>query len=232
MPIEIALYIWSLATPLETRNHFASYLTDDETARMGRFVYDKHRFAFLAARGGLRDVLGRLTNVAPADLRFSYGPQGKPALAGGPAFNLSHSGNLACLAVHSDLQIGVDIEEFRPIEQGLAERFFSATEIEALATLPEAEKEAGFFRCWTRKEALVKGIGGGLSIPLDAFDVSIGRPAAQLLRLYPTYGRVSDWAMAHFELGPTMVGAVAAKTGGAPISLRVIQCPASVVFSG
>lgn len=226
MGIGVDLYFWSLKEAADPR-----CLSPDETKRMNRFVYPKHQKAFLAARSGLRHVLGKLTDTAPDELEFSYGPQGKPALAQGPSFNLSHSGELACLAVHATTALGADIEVFREIEDGVAERFFSAAEFAALRGLLGKAKEAGFFRCWTRKEAVVKALGGGLSIPLDAFDVTLDASDAQLTRLEPAYGDAADWTLAPFQVGSQMVGCVAAQTDGAPITLQVRDAPKGLDFA-
>ncbi|MEL6640819.1 MAG: 4'-phosphopantetheinyl transferase superfamily protein [Pseudomonadota bacterium] len=223
MGVRVDLHIWSL-----TETADAAILSADETARMDRFVYPKHRQAFLAARAGLRRVLGASCGIDPADLQFSYGPQGKPAMSDGPRFNLSHTGDLACLALHTDIALGVDIEAFRTVEDGIAERFFSPVEHATLTALPPSAQQAGFFRCWTRKESVIKALGGGLSIPLDAFDVTLDPCSAALTRLEPDYGRADDWALAPFQIGPKMMGCVAAQTGGASITLEVKSAPPGV----
>lgn len=229
MGVAVDLHIWRLDPP-EDPDADIALLSADETARMARFVYDKHRTAYLAARAGLRRHLGAIMDHPPGELVFTYGPQGKPALPGGPAFNLSHAGDLACLAVHPTCDLGVDIEAFRDIEEGLAERFFAPGEISALQAMPATAQDAGFFRCWTRKEAVIKALGGGLSIPLDAFDVTLDANRAALIRLEPDYGQASDWALHPFGLGPQMVGAVAAKTGGTPITLTLRNAPDDLPF--
>lgn len=222
MTIAIDLYVWSLALS-DAHERYAGYLSPDENDSKVRFVYDHHRDAYVAARGRLREILGGLTGTAAAEVAFTYGPNGKPAIAGGPSFNLSHAGGIACLAVHDDVPLGVDIEAFREVEPGVAERFFSSAETAALAALAEDARVAGFFRCWTRKEALIKALGGGLSIPLDAFDVSLDADAARLERLDPTYGHAADWTLMPFAIGDRMPGAVAVQTRD-QVVLQVVAC--------
>jgi phosphopantetheine--protein transferase-like protein len=137
----------------------------------------------------LRDILGRYLGVPPSELGFRYSAYGKPALAAGfdgvgVRFNISHSHEMALLAVTCHREIGVDIEylgrEIRGEE--IAEHFFSTHERASLRALPAAAKHEAFFNCWTRKEAYIKAHGEGLSLPLDQFDVSLapGEPAALL----------------------------------------------------
>lgn len=226
MDVVVDLHIWSLDVPSDRLDRALHSLSPDETARMERFVYDRHRHHYIAARGRLREILGAETGQAPESLVFTYGPEGKPSLQDGPSFNLSHSGGFACLAIHPTARLGVDIEAFRVVEEGVAARFFSDAENSALSSLKPSARKAAFFRCWTRKESIIKAIGGGLSIPLDAFDVTLSTEhPPQITRLDTPYGTASDWAMAHFAVGERIVGAVAALTGGAPLRLNLRTQP-------
>lgn len=226
MGVSVDLYLWSLSERADPAS-----LSSDEQARADRFVYDRHRHAYIAARVGLRERLGQILGASAVDVAFQYGPQGKPSIADGPCFNLSHSGDVACLAIHPTAPLGVDIEAFRSVEDGIAERFFSPTEVAALHTLPAEDQRAGFFRCWTRKEAVIKALGGGLSIPLDAFDVTLGANDAQLTRLDVDCQDAADWALTPFSVGQQMAGCVAAKTGGASLSLNLKDAPEDLKFN-
>ncbi len=163
-----------------------STLAADEKARAARFMFESDRGGFIAARGILRDLLGRYIHCAPQTIEFTYGARGKPAVASRgtqPAicFNLSHSRGLAVIAIGRGREIGIDVELIRPefAGQEIAKRYFSTKEIEELNRLPAELRTEGFFLCWTRKEAYIKAKGDGLHISLDSFDVSLspGRPA-------------------------------------------------------
>lgn len=224
MPVTIALHIWRL-TAAEDAERLARHLAPDEAARAARFVFDRDRIAYTIGRGRLREILGAATGQAPGAVRFAYGDHGKPFLPGGPEFNLSHSGGLACLAI-SDRVLGVDIEAHRLIEDGVAERFFSAAEYARLSALPAPEWTPGFFRCWTRKEAVVKAMGDGLSIPLDRFDVTLGpEDPPRMTRLDPAHGARAGWRLAHLDLGAGMVGALAMDSGGAALDIALRDAP-------
>jgi len=184
-PEEVRVVSASLALVTPTQSRLDA-LSSDERARGARFVFEAHRRRFTAARCLLRELLGELLETAPAELRFEYGVAGKPALAWPKAelrFNVSHSGDQAVFAFARDVEIGVDIEEARGVDHAaIAQRFFSPAECEALRSLPAERRSRGFFEIWTRKEAFVKARGGGLTIALDSFDVSLGEPA-RLLRV-------------------------------------------------
>lgn len=152
------------------------YLDDDERTRADGFAFPLLRDRFVVAHGALRTILGRALGAAPGDVRFSFGPNGKPALADDSPvrFSLSHSDDLAVVAITSDCAVGVDVEKERPdvSHEPIARQFFSQAEADALGALPPAERQKAFFRGWTRKEALVKLLGLGLSDPVDTFDAA------------------------------------------------------------
>jgi len=209
----IDLWSWSLAVDDAAAARLAATLSADELARARRFVFPVHARRFIAARAGLRRILAGYRGCAPADLGFRYAAHGKPALAdNGPPlfFNLSHSGHLAVLGVSTVGEIGVDVETVTAAAEDVAARFFSASECAALAALPQAARAGGFFRCWTRKEAMVKALGEGLSMPLDSFDVTLApEQPARLLRLAGEPDAAERWSLFHFEPAADCIGAVA-----------------------
>jgi len=172
-----AVEVWQAPLTCDTDGlqRLRGLLSPDEADRAARFRFAAHRDAFVVARGVLRTVLARHTGQHPAELCFTYGRYGKPALPGGPQFNQSHSGGLTLVAVAGQRRVGVDVEQISSDVscEALARRFFSVRENVQLAQLPAADRRAGFFACWARKEAFVKASGLGLSAPLHAFDVEI-----------------------------------------------------------
>lgn len=198
-------------------------LTEEDTARAAHFVRAEDRAASIAARAGLRAILGECLGERPRDLEFQLAPLGKPSLVGpagaGLHFNLTHSHGLAALAV-ARFPVGVDIEAVRPVEDDLAHAVFSPAELDEFARLPRAQRRLAFFLGWTRKEAVVKALGSGLHAPLDRFSVSLtpGAPA----RLLATGWRSEEarlWQMESFTVPEAHVGAIAAPELGWRLSV-------------
>jgi 4'-phosphopantetheinyl transferase len=129
---------------------------------------------------------------------------------------------LGALAVSREREIGVDIEAVRPIEDDIAGQYFSPREVAALRALPESEHLAAFYRCWTRKEAIVKAIGEGLSHPLTSFDVSLGPATPAIVERFEGEPDAAGvWRLANFEPASGYAGAVACRTAGAALALRL-----------
>ena len=214
---EIQVWRMNLDRPASEVQEMRGVLSEDETARAARFVFDRHRARFVAGRAFLRMILGRYVGMEPRRLAFGYGPRGKPFLRKGSdgdsvRFNLSHSGELALLAVIKARRIGVDVERIREVKEHLrlAGRYFAPGEAAAIRALPPDVQYRAFFNCWTRKEAYIKALGTGLACPLDGFEVSLapGTPAA-LLRVDDDPGAPSEWFMRALAPGRGFVGAVA-----------------------
>ncbi|MEM7479764.1 MAG: 4'-phosphopantetheinyl transferase superfamily protein [Acidobacteriota bacterium] len=194
-------------------NQMASYralLSPDERMRADRFHFDRHRRRYIVGRGALRRLLGQYLDQPAATLSFAYGPKDKPFLPDTTLqFNLTNSHELALIAITEEVELGVDVEHLRamPDAEAVAERHFSASERRALRSVPSEAKELAFFRCWTRKEAYVKALGDGLSLPLDRFDVSLEE--ARFLALDGDPAKAAEWSLFHVNPGPGYVGAVA-----------------------
>ena len=92
----------------------------------------------------------------------------------------------------------------------LARRFLHPGEVADLAMLTGRAAELAFFRCWTRKEAVAKALGLGLSLPLDQYRVSC-RPdePARLLVLPDIAPAAAAWSLIDLDPSPDYVGALA-----------------------
>lgn len=208
------VHVWHANLDHYVADSLQLLLTEDEVSRADRFHFAKDRNHYIVARGLLRKLLGGYLGIGAADLRFAYREKGKPVLEESQwsllNFNLAHSSGRAIYAFSLGRELGVDLEFIREDLAGdkIAERFFSAREIETLRTVPAELRKDAFFNCWTRKEAYIKALGDGLSMPLDEFDVSLapGEPAA-LLKNHTDEAEVGRWEMQSI---PVPAGFVAA----------------------
>jgi 4'-phosphopantetheinyl transferase len=189
---EVHLWSWCLDDDSLCGEAGEALLNEAERARSGRFMTALLRRRFTAARARLRSLLGGHLGRDPRSLVFVENEFGKPRLVDRPDihFSLSHSQDRALLAVSEGLEIGADLEGVRGVDHlGLARRYFHPNEVAAIER--DADPRAAFFQIWTLKEAVVKALGTGLSLPLDEFEVSIAgaRPAMVI----PPTGSTRAW---------------------------------------
>jgi 4'-phosphopantetheinyl transferase len=214
-----AVHLWSVDLDRCPLDDCRRLLAVDECARADRFRFERDRRRFIVARALLRSLLARYLTQDPAELRFAYNAFGKPLLStrSGVSFNVSHSGRLALLAVAGGDTVGVDVErlrrdfDFRPI----ARRFFAPREVATLEALPPWERRRAFFACWTRKEAVVKAHGSGLSLPLDTFEVSLA-PDAPPAVLWTGWNpaEAPRWSLRELEPAAGYLAALAVRADG------------------
>ena len=191
-----------------------TFLSDREIERAARFRFPRDAERFIAGRGILRVLLSSYARASAAELPLAEDSNGKPFLDG-PAralslhFNVAHSDDVALYAVAWGTPVGVDVEHLRAIRElrALAESHFSRREYRSLLRLPERVRTYGFFCCWTRKEALLKATGAGVTGGLDTFEVSVG-PAVPV-RLLRCRGDSSSWSLLHLRPERRCVGALA-----------------------
>jgi len=202
-------------------------LSPEERARAQRFLVEPPRRAFIVTRGTLRLLLGKYLDVEPMNISFRYAQFGKPLLDEGNqvGFNVSHTDGVALLAFARGPQLGVDVEKIRPVRdlKDLANRFFSQAERKKLNEIEgEDQLHGAFFRCWTRKEAYIKGKGEGLSIPLHQFDVSLELGETQaLIATRPEASEAALWLVRDISFDPSYAAAVAIEVAGAADSANL-----------
>ena len=218
------VHVWAIPLTGDPER-FQQFLSATELARAERFRFLDHRRRHVIAHGALRVILGGYADADPTVLEIAIGTRGKPFLPRYSAlhFNLSHSGHLAMLAV-GDRELGVDVEKLRHLEslQEIARRHFSQSEFEALCALPEDQQLRGFYRLWTRKEAYIKAVGAGLSMPLDVFDVSIA-PEARFLGFRDGIEDPSHWHLQDVSPANEFTAALARRGAGARVKLLAVR---------
>jgi 4'-phosphopantetheinyl transferase len=194
-------------------------LSPNELRRADRLLSRQARNRFMAGRLFLRQTLANYLSLDPALLCLTTNEQGKPRLSGeqatsGLCFNLSHTDDRAILALAHGYELGVDIEQIREelAYRSMAQRFFSPREQTELFSLPPELQMAAFYRCWTRKEAYLKGCGSGFSQPANCCDVSLlpGHPPA-LLEHRIDSAEPGRWSLMNIDVPPEFCAALAVK---------------------
>jgi 4'-phosphopantetheinyl transferase len=196
----------------------AEILSSDEQKRATGFHRVSDRKHFIVARAALRLILARYLNVDPRQISFDYNAFGKPRLMDGAhyadlRFSLAHCSGVALYAFAIGREIGVDLEFIEPdfATIGLARSVFAPEEMAALSALSKEDFVAGFYRCWTRKEAYVKAKGLGLSLPLKSFVVSVAPPneTSLLVADRNEIGEQTRWTLMDVNVGDSFAASLA-----------------------
>jgi len=178
-------------------------LDEGERARAMRFRHARERQRYIAAHVAMRDILARYLRCAPAAVYFEAdGDNGKVRLCGAsaPAINLAHSGSIALLCVAGLPHVGIDVEAVRELVDLRELVLANFTRIERAQLHSHPDPAAAFFRIWTRKEALLKALGTGLTVELRGVEVA----ASERIE----YGD-NQWELESFTAGPGCLGALA-----------------------
>jgi 4'-phosphopantetheinyl transferase len=144
-----------------------------ERERAGRLLHEEDRLRFVLGRASLRCLLSRLVSKPAASLAFDVGVHGKLSLPGPIRFNLSHSGQWILIGLHKGAEIGVDVEAIRPLSDWamLADTYMAPAERSWIGEFPIEDREIAFLNAWTRKEAVTKAMGRGLTMALARIEI-------------------------------------------------------------
>jgi 4'-phosphopantetheinyl transferase len=200
------------------REWLTQWLTPPEQARAARFAREEDRVRFQLGRAATRCIIGRYLALPAGEILIEAGPHGKPQLGAVPVaaravhFNLSHSGGWILVAFARSFPLGIDVETLtaQRLTAELIEHVMCAGEREALQALPPEQRAAAFFKCWTSKEAFLKGLGAGLSVSLRAIEVSIDPGAPAQLLAAPSELQPSDWQLRSLEFSSAYAATLAA----------------------
>jgi len=212
-----AVQVWRVDAAAAAHNGLL-WLLPDEVARARQMRPGLARDEFVAGRAVLRRLLARELGCQPKELRLRTGAAGKLA-ADGIDFNVAHSRGVVLIALSRAGAVGIDLEhEDRTVEAlDIARVSFHEEEIRWIEGVPEEQRAAVFFRCWTRKEAVVKADGRGLSLPLNSFSVCCEGDGEELVRL-------DGYSCPYYVRGlPARSGEIAALVlarAGAPVTMH------------
>jgi 4'-phosphopantetheinyl transferase len=191
-------------------------LSAAEVERAGRYRFPADRRRFVRTRAALRTLLGAHLTLPASAVVIATAEGGKPQLepARHPSplrFNVSHSGELALIALSLDCEVGVDVEAIRPtpLPDDVIARHFSAAERAALAALPAARRRRAFYQIWTLKEAYLKACGDGLRRLPEHVELELAGDAAPALRVLDRPGDERRWRLAVLDVGESHAAALA-----------------------
>lgn len=221
------IHVWEADVPAwkDSLPEFQRILSAEEQKRASAFVFGRDRERFVTCRGLLRSLLAGYLGLHPSGIELRYGRHGKPALdAAGPInleFNVSHSDSRALLVFCTGRKIGVDIERIKsdldPLELG--RQVFSPAELEELRSYEDNARADAFFSGWTRKEALIKALGQGVSAPLRAITIQL-RPLDEAKPTGHRGGIAGSWSILSL---PAPEGYKAALAVEGPLAVDLIR---------
>ena len=194
------IHIWKIAL-FEPQPGELEMLSQDEVQRMQKFKNKTAQKTYLCSRLAMRRLFSSYLKQPASELKFNTTQQGKPFLVDYTTelkFNLSHSGELILLAVSPSLELGIDVEQHKSIQnwEKIAKKVFDNNIIQQLKL--EISPETAFINAWTRYEAMQKLHGAGifgkplnttmdkksLNIPIENYEASLSySPAPTLTKL-------------------------------------------------
>jgi 4'-phosphopantetheinyl transferase len=209
------VHVWRARGPAAAGLLPSGCLDQAERQRAMRLIFPAARVAFTFAHAMLRTVASAYLGVDPADLRFATGANGKPSLPNETLrFNLSHSGDAVLLACAEGQEVGIDLEATGRLcdDETLARVSLSEAERRLVETKSKAAVRRMVLQMWTRKEALLKADGSGLTSDPRALTLhapAIGSGPMQVEHA----GRA--WTLMDLPLGAAWQATLAAE-GSAP----------------
>jgi 4'-phosphopantetheinyl transferase len=215
--------IWKvpLLLPVGVITSFEKILSLEEIIKSRQFLFKKERDRFIISRGALRTILSSYLNEHPGKFVFGYGTHGKPFLTHPPTacnlkFNLSHSIDMAIIAVSPSTNLGIDLEKVRTLPQlkQIVERFFSQEECLFFESANSEVRERTFFQIWTRREAAAKALGLDLSAALSDIGIPFFSPGNGIRFEYlqntarNIQSGMNSWFIQDLQIDASHVGAI------------------------
>lgn len=176
------VYVFPAYLPkfLNQKINFYQTLSRQEQNQADQFATKDLKEKYIISHGILRHLLSVALQKKPEEILYKFNPFGKPMLLdlnhSNIKFNMSHSKDFAAYIISKEQDVGIDIEWQDPLIRlkEFYESILTNTEIELLqnSNFNRQEKVNLFFDMWTKKEALVKTLGKGLSYSVKTIDTS------------------------------------------------------------
>ena len=213
-------------------------LTAEERERAARMREGAPREEFVAGRGCLRRLLGAALEEDPRKLILEVGANGKPRLrqgAGVPRFNVAHSRGMVLIALSRAGEVGVDVEYVDPAVElmDVARTSFHAGDLERIERArTQEERLKEFYRCWTRKEAVAKADGRGLTLAPVEFRAGAGDGEEYRVTLPVDGPRASSrFYVRGIEVGSTHFAALATTRADVRLGLFEMSARSPLLFA-
>lgn len=219
---ELQLWQINLADAAGREDIYKRHLPYAELERADRFRKSDVRLQFITARAALRVLLGTLLHLSPNLVPITSNPYGKPET---PAvngldlfFNVAHSRATILIGLCRASHLGVDVEYIDSATNFLeiARNSFASSEVDMMMKIGDPlEQRRTFFRCWARKEAVIKADGRGLSVPLNFVEVPVTGPVASapifIKEEFEKRDNNLPWFVSDVVLGQGIAAAVAVR---------------------
>jgi len=219
--LDQSIQVWVVPLIGQTAKAWRPVLADAEWQKAMRYRYPEDQIRSAVTRGVMRILLGQYLSVSATEIAFVQNAHGKPALAGNEIeFNASHSGDYTLIAFCRQSPIGVDVEQIKGkrVVGDLAARVLSPAEYQRFSSLTEPDQKQTFFKIWTLKESVLKGIGSGLSVAPEKIEISFYPETPMLLSADTEYiADVTDWSLQSVEIGDDRYAAAIAVQQKAPV---------------
>ena len=183
----LEVYALNIAHPIPAayKELFLSQVSEEKRDKIVRYRKEMDGQRTLVGEILVKVMLAKHLKLSAKEIVFKKNEYGKPYLEGNPLyFNISHSGEWVVGAI-SDYLVGIDVEQIKKADLGIAKRFFAPLEYDALMQIAceKAQNEA-FYMLWSGKESYIKMIGKGLTIPLEAFSLAYNQHKIELIDAY------------------------------------------------
>lgn len=230
--------VWRLpiGIPDSRRSRALSILSSNERHRYDSLKRSADKEIYLASHSGLRYLLSSMTGVAPGRIEFDTEKFGKPYLAAGCrtgalSFNLSHTDGMILVAIAAAAPVGIDVERYSPTEnwEEILDIVGIEKERECIRLLEFEDRLAATASLWVRKEAILKGVGVGLTLDPNCIelDVVTGSSAVRWLEESPVS---EQWWVCDIDVGGSHRAAVASSNRTMNIVCRTFDptvCPSA-----
>ena len=209
------LVFYGKLTDFDERN-CRSLLSNHERFRATQFQLDKDKSNYLISKAILKSLLAYFSNKSEMKIDFKYGKNGKPFLSddSNVQFNCSHSENVVVVAIALGMEIGIDLEQLsRKVNRPrLASFLFTPTELIAYHQLEEMHQQEVFMDLWTKKEAILKATGEGLTRPMNTLTVSLNENRTLTIKIDgESSENNTDWFLESYTLMDDYMGALSVR---------------------